>query len=106
MLFNILPYVLVLAICVKVPMTRRLIMKYPIISKIGLMLLNFIKDIVFSNARMQGKTQYPNHLYSFNAGGIMSSNQTTSIMDTPWNHNIAYSYLPGNVYYNSSLENN
>lgn len=52
------------------------------------------------------KTQYPNNLTGFNTGGIMSSTQTTSIMDTPWNHNIAYSYLPGNVYYNSSLENN
>lgn len=93
MLFNILPYVLVLAICVKIPMTRRLIMKYPIISKIGLMLLNFIKDIVFSNERMQGKTQYPNNLTGF------SSETSNHIRDAERFTSPRNAHVPGNIYH-------
>ncbi|WP_081819183.1 hypothetical protein [Rickettsia tamurae] len=74
-------------------MTRRLIMKYPMISKIGLMLLNFIKDIVFSNERMQGKTQYPNNLSGF------SSDMGNHRRDDERFTSPSYAHVPGNIYH-------
>lgn len=88
MLFNILPYVLVLAICVKIPMTRRLIKKYPIISKIGLMLLKFIKDL-----EIKGMYSSPNHLTGFSAD--TSNNRRDAERST----SPSYFYLPYNIYY-------
>ncbi len=114
MLFQILPIFWIIAICVKIPMTKKLIMKFPIISKIWLMLLKFIKDL-----DINGMYSSPNNLTGFNTGGIdsnsftsFSSNSSSSFYDavncsvlsngvSDSIHHPSNNSLSSNTYYNN-----
>ncbi|AAY62296.1 unknown (plasmid) [Rickettsia felis URRWXCal2] len=90
MLFQILPIFWIIAICAKIPMTKKLIMKFPIISKIWLMLLKFIKDL-----DIKGMYSSPNNLTGF------SSDMGNHRRDDERSTSPSYFYLPYNIYYES-----